>query len=354
MVAPERRVNGHPVGIATDELYDGRGTEVAELWEFLVRSRFLYPEKLAVIDPARTQATWAALLEAPGSLAKTCLLKRDGDIRAHVSAVRLFAKTWTLQHLAALLDTRSTLTRGQAVSVSMIELLDREPEAEWVKVWYRPTSGFPLRLFESFARRFADSELSELATYDYLVSSTDRDGAAVPGLAFAASDVVVTGAEPADIERIGTYFLDRRTATCVADDLTTPRLTLAAMREPYAALGLERRREVLVAKHRGDLLGFALLEISSIGLNLSELTSAFRVFPLAPHSQVELSLIAAARQRYRELGRARCFALAESAEAGHRTSYERLGFSRARQYTCWTWHRAHFRDFCRHVREFSR
>jgi hypothetical protein len=333
------------VQVSADELQDGCGTPVAELWDFLVQSRFLYPEKLAAVDVERTHDTWAALLRAPDDVVRTFLTKNGGAIRAHACAVRVYTKTWMLQHLAALADANGR-RRGRDISVHVMRRLTRDREIEWVKIWFRPTNRYPVHLFGSFAERVADPEASDLTTYDYLVASTEGDDLAAPAL----REVEVSSAEPADCDRIGAHFRKhQRAAIREADDLTASRLLLQNPGSSYAALGLERSREALVAKRGGELIGFALLEISSPGLNLSELTSAVRVFSLSPRPEIKQALIVAARRRYGTLGRKRCIVLAES---GDRGLYERLGFSCLKQYTCWTLHSSRFAEFCRHLQEF--
>jgi hypothetical protein len=84
----------------TPPLESAEPASVAEVWEFLERCRFLYSEKLALIDVAGTQATWAALRNAP-MLSATCIVRKDGSMRAHANAVAVYPHTWALQHLAA-------------------------------------------------------------------------------------------------------------------------------------------------------------------------------------------------------------------------------------------------------------
>jgi hypothetical protein len=336
----------HSVEVSLDEFQEGRGTPVSELWDFLLKSRFIYPEKLAALDVEQALGTWAALLRAPAHLARTFVSRQNGAIVAHACAVRVFTKTWMLQHLAALPGAFGR-PRGQALSVHVVQRLSTDTDADWFKIWYRPANRYPVRVFGSFAERVAAPGVSELQTYDYLVGSTEA-GSVPP----ASRDIHVRAAERADCDRIFAHLPEQGHAGGRdADDLTASRLVLQDLGSRYAALGLERRREVLVAERGGELVGFALLEISSIGLNLSELTSAVRVWSLSPRPDAKQALITTARRRYAALGRRSCIVLAE---AGDRELYEQLGFCCPKQYTCWTLHRSRFAEFCRHLQEFSR
>jgi len=93
--------------------------------------------------------------------------------------------------------------------------------------------------------------------------------------------------------------------------------------------------------------GFALLEISAAGLNLSELTNAFRVFTFdQADASAKQALLQSARRRYGEIGRTSCIALAPPDES---PDFESLGFESSKRYTCWTWHRSLYQRFCDHI-----
>jgi hypothetical protein len=329
------------------DLCDGMGTPVAKVWDFLLQTGFLYREKLGPMDVAASQSTWRTLLGSPNNVSRTCLLTRDGDLRAHVSGVRVYRRSWMLQHLAARPDPRSPITHGRTISLAMIRLLEQTPEVDWAKVWYRPTNRFPLRLYGSFAAGVRDPNLSEQTTYDYLVCHTEHPDTQ----ATTEETLQVTPAQAGDGPRIAAFFAAEPSgAAHWSDDLSADALSLCELEQAYAALGLERRRELLTVRRDGALVGFAMLELSSPGLNLSELTSSFRIFSLIADQAVKTALVIAARRRYAALGRGRCVALADPRD---RPLYERLGFTCTKQYTCWTWHRSLFPQFCEHVRIFE-
>lgn len=136
--------------------------------------------------------------------------------------------------------------------------------------------------------------------------------------------------------------MERRPFGLRADDLSKERLELREVEEAYAAIGLMRRREVLIAEQSGRPVAFALIEVSSIGLNFSELTNTFRVFALDDDDDDEgrRALIEHARSRYAALGRNVALALAEPRD---RELFESCGFRTTKQYACWSCHRATYR-----------
>jgi hypothetical protein len=323
------------------DLRDGTGTPFTDLWRFLFEARFLYPEKLARLNVDAIERTMTELLSRPNDILKTSLLVKDGEIQGHVSGVHTYRQTYSLQHLAARVTGRRTMTRGQLLSLALVEYLEQLPDIEWLKIWYRPANKWPARVYGSYAKRLAVPALSHHKTYGYVVSNTSAPYTPEPG-------VTVRPATPADHPRIEAHFVASRDAVLLrSDDLTSPHLLLGELSAEYREFGLERRREVMVAERNGRFLGFALLEISSLGLNLSEITNTFRVFAEGGEVRAKRALVAHARERYRELGFERALGLSDDTTLD---AFTTLGFEKVKEYCCWTWHRTQTQDFLKHVR----
>lgn len=144
------------------------------------------------------------------------------------------------------------------------------------------------------------------------------------------------------------WFLSRgRTVELAANDLCGPEKFLQAIGLRFAAIGLTRRREILVAERGSRITGFALLEVSSLGMNFSELTNAFTIHMIESDSEGCLGLAQMARQRYGQLGREYCVALDEGACI---EGLESGGFVRMKVYECWTFHRCYIEQLAEHFR----
>lgn len=319
-------------------LRDGTGTGVDVLWNFLLDTKFIYPEKLKSMKVEQVQETLTKLLERPNDVFKTTLVVSQGRIEGHASSVRAYRQTWILQHLAARLG-KSAMTRGRMLNLAVIEYLEQIPGIEWVRIWYRPANRWPARVFGGFARRLTDRNLSDHRVYGYMVSPTSHSGP-------TPTDVSLRPSDAQDCHWIEAYFVGRRESVALrAEDLTNRHLFLPEVQKAYAEVGLSRRREIIVAERRGKPVGFAMLEISSLGLNFSELTNTFRVYTLDDNRATHVALAGASRERFRELGFERCVALAQDdAEA-----FAMSGFEQVKEYACWTWHRSQYQAFCEHV-----
>ena len=319
-------------------LRDGTGTAVDVLWNFLLDTKFIYPEKLKSMKVEQVQSTLTKLLERPNDVFKTTLVVSQGRIEGHASSVRAYRQTWILQHLAARLG-KSAMTRGRMLNLAVIEYLEQLPGIEWVRIWYRPANRWPARVFGGFARRLTDRNLSDHRVYGYMVSPTSYSGP-------MPTEVVLRPAELQDCHWIEAYFVGHKESVALrAEDLTSRHLFLSEVQKAYAEVGLDRRREIIVAERRGKPVGFALVEIHSLGLNFSELTNTFRVYTLDDNRATHVALAGACRERFRELGFERCVALSD----GDTESYALSGFEQVKEYACWTWHRSQYQAFCEHV-----
>jgi hypothetical protein len=319
-----------------------QGVAFDEVWQFLQDSGFIYPEKLEKLaaEMPRIRQTMTALLGATNSrIFKTVLFRKEGVIQGHLAAVRAYRNTWLIQHLAALRGGKA-LFAASVLNQGLADYVEQLPEVVWIKMFYRPNNRWPARVFGTFARRLRDPALSDLRRYDYWSGPTR-------GLSSISAGLRVRPAhrdELGEVQRLS--IASGRIVGLQADDLSLDRVTLSELTGLFREVGLERRREVLVAERDSEILGVALLEISSLGLNLSELTNTFSVQLAQEDSNVRKALIAAARNRYAELGRMSCVALSEGPV---HQDFEQMGFHKTKEYYSWTWHRSLIRSYHEYV-----
>jgi hypothetical protein len=329
--------------LARPQLVDANEIEFKSLWSFLSETGFLYPEKMEELAPAMPQIehTFKQLLgNRKSELLKTILFRRDGEVLGHISAVRAYRRTWLLQHVAALPKVEA-LFAAQAVTLGLAEYLEQIPQIDWARVFFRPNNRWPARIFGTFARQLTEPTLSELRLYSY------HSGPTAVGQMPAASGIEILPARREHLDEVQRFFLAQgRIVALQAEDLSLDGLFLEEVDRHYAAAGLERSREVLVAQSGNTFAGFALLEISSPGLNLSELTNHFSVHVVEGGSATRQALIAAAQRRYRELGRLACVGLSEGDGSA---DFEAMGLRKRKEYLGWTLHRSLWGAFSNYV-----
>lgn len=313
-----------------------RDVTFEEIWTLFQDSGFLYPEKIARLAPVLPEIkhTVRTLLQENGHLMATVALREEQTLEAHMNILRWYDKTWIVQHLAALPLSARTMSASARLTLGFTFYGRLRPDIVWSKMYFRPNNPWPARVFGGYAKRIDDPATSDLRTFHYLVAPTSAPAPSLTG------EIEVRNATAADAALIETWFTARgRSAEVQANQLQASCSALATISQAYDRAGLLRRREALMAERNGRVTGFALLEMASLGMNFSELTNAFTVHLLdETDTETRRTLVEAAKRRYAELGRAQCIALEESDDW---SAYEAAGFTKSKEYTCWTFHRDH-------------
>jgi hypothetical protein len=320
-----------------------------DLWQFLEETGFLYPNKMETLAPLlpRVRETFSHLSKQTGHLFKAVVFHEERRLYAHISAVRSHSRSFVVQHLAALPRLKS----GQgprAVNLGITEFLAQDQHLDFGKSYFRPDNKWPARVFGGYARRVTDRQRSDLRTHDYLVYPTTLELPETPGLR-------VIEARGGDLGVVEASFVSsERGCILRSDDLTRATLELGQVDAAYQPAGLFRRRVVLLALRKDQPVGFALCEISSPGLNLSELLSSMQVkiLPAAlaadpPFAQeVRHALMREAFALYARAERPFVPLLKAPGEPEPAPGFEPL---ERKQYACWTWHRSLLRPFNEYV-----
>lgn len=320
----------HPgLRVAHDVTFD-------DIWTLLLDSGFLYPEKVARLEPVlpSIQQTVRKLLLANGNLMATAVMRNEKTLEAHMSILRWCEQTWIVQHLAALPMSARRLCASAQLTLGFTQYGQLRPDIVWSKMYFRPNNLWPARVFGGYAKRITGPATSDLRTFHYLVAPT----AASSSRLSAGIEVRAGGQE--DKVMIEDWFTARgRTVEVQANQLQASCDGLEKLSQEYEQAGLLRRRESIIAERNGRATGFALLEIASLGMNFSELTNSFTVHLMDDtDDETRRALAEAAKQRYAEFGRAQCIALEDGENL---SAYEAAGFSKVKDYTCWTFHREH-------------
>ena len=329
------------------DLRDGKEVPFAEVWDFFLRTNFMYPDKLKKLEPILPQIrqTFTSANARANRVFKSVVFTRDQEIVGYVSGLRAYRNTWMSQHLAAAPGGRG----GQLLNFGLAEYFSQNIDLEFGKIFFRPENRWPSRVFGGFARRVNDPQISDLRVHTYFTLPTD------PQLVPAAAGIEVVEPSTKELRPVERYFVEKERGLLLkANDLTRGALQLGELDAEFAQLGLRRYRRVLLALQRDVPVGFALAELSSPGLNLSELLSAFSIYVfdrVERPGEVERALLRALLQMYRNAGRPFAVGLIPP---DHLPRYQYLPLSSIKQYACWTSHRALYFRFLDHIARIVR
>jgi hypothetical protein len=324
------------------DLRDGREAPFDKLWEFFLKTNFMYPEKQEKLLPILPdiRRTFHRANARPNRVFKSVVFTKGSDVVGYVSGLRAYRNTWMSQHLAAASGGRG----GRLLNFGLAEYFGQNVDLEYFKIFYRPENRWPARVFGGFARNVANLQVSDLRVFGYFTLPTE------PSVVPPAPEIEIVEPVAGDLAPVERHFVaNERGLILRADDLTQGGLRLVELNEEYAKLGLERHRRILLAVDRGAPAGFALAEISSPGLNLSELLSAFSIHLFEENErtqQVRHALLRSLLQLYREAGRPFAVGLVSPEHLGR---YQHLPLRWVKRYACWTCHRSLYLRFCDHV-----
>ena len=324
------------------DLRDGKDVPFAEVWDFFLRTNFMYPDKLKKLGPLLPQIrqTFASANARANRVFKSVVFTRQGEIVGYVSGLRAYRNTWMSQHLAA----SPGKSGGQLLNFGLAEYFSQNIDLEFGKIFFRPENRWPARVFGGFAKSVSDPQNSDLRVHTYFTVPAD------PELVPAAPGIHVIQPSSAELRLVERYFVAKERGVILkANDLTKGALELRELDDEFAQIGLRRRRHVLLALQADVPVGFALAELSSPGLNLSELLSAFSIHVLEVverPSEVERALLRAVLQMYRNAGRPFAVGLIPP---DHLPRYQYLPLASVKQYACWTSHRTLYFRFLDHI-----
>jgi hypothetical protein len=329
-------------------LHDGAQASFDDLLGFFRRSGYLSPEREQVLAPMMPEVrrTFAALSKRPNRLLKSVVCREGDRIVGHISSVRVYRKTYMIQHLAAALGRQA----GLVLSLANAEYLIQNTDFEYIKIWFQSRNRFPSRVFGGFARKLQDPQLCNLKAYAHVTLATDRTRVD------DHSDIDVIEASGEELAIVEQHFIGTEAPLLLrSDDLTRRGLNLSEVNAAYRKFGLQRRRRVLLAMHKDVPLGFALVEQSSPGLNLFEALNRFSIHMLpagAPHdAPARRALLATIQTLYRRGGRTQVSGLLALDE---QRQYEAIGIAvDAEQSMCVTTHRTQLRRFFEHMGRLS-
>lgn len=284
-----------------DRAMDSRLTEAKredfdQLLEFFFESGFIYSGKRKQLQKyaASVRQTNMTLLQSGDALMKKVLFKENREIKGHISALRVFDRTWLVQHLTTHHATGTATSKAILNSIINFFLdssANRKVGTSYVTCYYRPGNLYPEVLFGETQRTIANPDICGMADLEFCVSGSADPGAGnEEGVDPAVACAEAQAADLVRLERLlidqGRYFLIR------AEGLTAEGLTQLAVSAEYEKLGLYRRRRVFAARRAGEEDGvYAVCNYASPGCNLSELTNSFRLYYPAGRTEPDKDVV---------------------------------------------------------------
>lgn len=245
------------------------------LWEFMFETNFIYQNKRRQIQNKSKEIleTYHRLLSTDNPIVKKIVFKEDDEIKGHLSGIRFYDQAWIIQHLNALRSNQGSA--AQAVLRSMVDFLyDAKAHSKnniyYVMSFYRPDNLYPSILFGESANRINDKE--KCVTHDFsfgLLNESKMEPAPAEGVSVDS---------PEAIDALVKFLVEKKmTGFLRATGLANRNPLQLDIQNIFLSLNLKRERHILAYTH-GESQVIALCEVSSPGLNLSEITNSIYLF----------------------------------------------------------------------------
>jgi len=250
------------------------------LWKFFFETGFIYPKKYALMcaDKEKFKETYEKLYVENPHIARHFIYQDKGIIQAHVSIIRFYEDTWLLHHHAALRAKHST---AGLVVMRQVERYINDfhrlysTHMNFVGCYFRPENKFPVRVFGGCAREINNPKACSVDSFAYFCFP--RTGTQ-PNLPEA---MALTKTQPEDLLELENFYeYESGGLMLQALDLTPDMLDNDNLSKEFKRLGFKRERILFSLKKNDALKAVIVVNVSDIGLNLSNLTNCFHVFIL--------------------------------------------------------------------------
>lgn len=303
-------------------MHEMRRLSFEEVVELYTKSRFIYEQKRELLAPYwdEISSTWGKLLTADQKLFQMHYQLRDGLPSSSICRVLFCDQTWMVQHAVSLKDPSGLLTN----MLNAVDWAASSKNCDHVRILYRPNNPWPRNVFGTIAPTLLENS-SEYHVYDYY---NGKFGKPVP--------LIMDQSLTVEYLQTGDFLSFSKNLSHIHSGLFVrsrgihgPEFGMKNTARKYAHSGLERDRSILIARRGSTLLGYSLLEYSSLGINFSLLLNAFSIKMFVNDEVAEQNLIASSMNHYIQRGRNFVVALCEDS---NRHLFATFGLHSAKQY----------------------
>jgi len=253
------------------------------LWDFFFESGFIYPQKYNFFKEHRDniKETYQKLYTSHPTIARHFTYQDKGRIQGHMAMLRFYNKSWLIQHHAA------SVSASPRAGLSVLNQIGRfindshrlcSVNMNFVFCYFRPENKFPERIFGGVSRGINDPKGCSVDTFAYFhYRNTESHG-------FEAGDGwTLTKTEPGDLKELAHYYEFSSGGLMLSGlELEANLVDLGGLSEEYRKLGFKRERALFSLKKASSLKAVIMVNISDIGLNLSDLTRSIQMFVIDP------------------------------------------------------------------------
>ena len=253
--------------------------DLDDLWNFFFETGFIYPGKYEFIEKNKAQIkqTYNKLYSESPKIARHFIYQKRGEILGHVAMLRFYQHTWLIHHHAAI---RSALNKSGIVVLDQIGQFANDSHRldslnmQYLACFYQPTNKFPSRVFGGAKQSINNHEACSTEAFAYFHQETPH---AQPEMLPVGWKLRPAGAEDLlDLQSVHEKTSGGLMIRAMGLDEDTEKFDELA--DTYREIGLIRDRHLFALEHNCELKAVIMVNLSDLGLNMSDLTNCITVF----------------------------------------------------------------------------
>ncbi|MBT8371706.1 MAG: hypothetical protein KJO34_12140 [Deltaproteobacteria bacterium] len=263
--------------------YICNNVDLDALWDFFFETGFIYPDKYAAIQKNKNQIkeTYAKIYTNNPHIARHFIYQDKGTIFGHMAMLRFYEDAWMIHHHAA---RKSTQNKAGLVVLDQIGRMINDSHhlyslhMDYMMCYFRPENKFPERVFGGATKNINDPKGCSLDSFAYYLfdSPTSLTPDLTDGWQLADSQFE-------DLQELSDFYEHTSGGLMLeAIDLKPEKIDCDDLSKEYSRLGLTRLRYLYSLKKNGHLKAIFLVNVSDVGLNLSNITNCVKVFVTDP------------------------------------------------------------------------
>lgn len=244
-----------------------------------------------------------------------CVWPSPGRIESALSAMKIYSTTWMLHQLAKRKVVQGSSRRIlRDTYLRAFEHVHADSKANWILCYHEANVRWTHKAHVSFARQFEATGLTVAHPFRLMEAYCRARPEPRPSSPFTVNRA---GFEECDLLL---DVLEKKLPRIYREgaDFVPERLDMAEAKKNWEAAGLERDREIWVARRSGVPIAAAILEVGETGTNLFRLLDSLRLFALQPNGEIAyLELIEKARSWFLARGKESFVYIQEEGDARH-------------------------------------
>lgn len=255
--------------------------DLDELWNFFFDTGFVYPKKYTFIQNQKKlfKETYEKLYTQNPDIAKHIIYQDKGKIYGHVAMFRYYEKTWILHHHAAKMSQHNKKA-GLIVAEQLGHYINEfhrmySSHMHFLACYYRPENRFPSRVYGGVAKELNDPKMCSIDKMAYFLGRKNHDLGELP------EDWMLTKTAEEDLNELDNFYEHTSGGLMIhALDLDPSMVNSVNINNEYKRLGFKRERHLFSLKNNNILKAIFMVNVSDIGLNMSDLTNCIHVLVL--------------------------------------------------------------------------